>query len=137
MRCWYKPQDGFLLLEMLTAFALLALFSLVVTRHYVQSIEQRADAALYLKMTQCARNLFEEVLARDEKPHERAYTIDGMTVALRVRHVNHSLGQLPASCTSGFLRSFLLLDVTVSGKTNRGNVRSCAFTSGMYAQQET
>ncbi len=128
---------GFLLLEMVIAFAVLVLFTLVVTRLFVLSIEQRADTALYLRMTQRARTLLEETLASDQVPRDRTMSADGITSILRAHPRRQPWGALPSLCTLENVRGFFLVEVTVYAKTSRGLLRSFTFNSGWYTERES
>ncbi len=130
-------SPGFLLLEMAIAFAVLAFFTLAVTRLFVASIEQRADTALYLRMTQQARTLLEETLASDQVPRERSVSGDGITSVVRVCPISAPWGALPASCSLKNMREFFGVEVTVYAKTSRGIVRSFTFNLCVHAQRET
>lgn len=127
---------GFLLLEMAIAFAILAIFMLAITRLFVSSIEQRADTALYLRMTQQARTLLEETLAHDGVPRDRSVSAQGVTCVLRVRP-GRPQGTLPASCRLENTQGFFLIEVTVSAKTDKGVLRSFTFNSGLYTKGES
>jgi hypothetical protein len=98
--------------------------------------EHRADTALVLKMTQQARTVFEELRASTHKPQESTFDVEGMTVHLKVRPLSAPLGDLSASFSTTTVRQFVLLTVTISGKTSMGVARTLAFTSGMRVAQE-
>lgn len=143
-----KECAGFLLIEIMVALGVLVMLVLCAAQYHAHMAEQRADISLYLKMTQQAGTVFEEVLANSQRPQENSYDIDGMHVSLRVRPLKEPLGQLPLSfSTESFdaqgrtlftkkRSDFVLLDVTVSGNSSAGVPRQLHFTTGKRCMRE-
>jgi Tfp pilus assembly protein PilV len=132
-----SKQAGFLLVEMIVALGILSLLTLVTAYYCAQIVQQRADTCRYLKMTQQARTIFEELLANPAIPVSHSYQVDDMSVVLIV----HRLEAMPENfANTHSLRKrdhFFLLDLAIASAMKSGTMRTLYFTTGLSRIQES